>query len=183
LSGTVRIAGVPSDTLKVLKHTINDVHVQGSRFDTRDFFQDFPSIPILESFNPSQTDRLSFELRGRHLNATSAAVNSLRKLVLIYCRKPTTATIAHCLKQFQRLEYSALAFVTALELNVNFIRKTLPLTTQVLKLAMQARGGQGPFVEEESDICRKARNLMEVGGVLTEVSLRMRPELLRVPVL
>jgi hypothetical protein len=71
--------------------------------------------------------------------------------------------------------------VTALELNVNFIRETLPLTTQVLKLAMQARGGQGPFVEEESDICRKARNLMEVGGVLTDVSLHMRPELPRDP--
>lgn len=178
LSGTVRIASVPSTTLKYLKHlTINDV--QGSYFDTRDFFQDFPSIPILESFVYSQTDRLSFELQDRHLHAISAA-DSLRKLVLIDCRKLTTATIAHCLKRFQRLEYFALAFVTALELNVNFIRDTLPPTIQVLRLAIRNDRWKRPFVEEERDIYRTVGNLMEEGGgVLSDVSLDMRPELPR----
>ena len=180
LSGTVRIAGTPSTTLKNLKHlTISDV--QGSYFDTRDFFQDFPSIPILESFIYRQTDWLSFELRDRHLYAVSAAVNSLRKLVLIDCRKLTTATIAHCLKQFQRLEHFALAFVTATELEVNFIRDTLPPTIQVLRLAIRNQRWTRAFFVEEGDIYRAVGNLMEAGGALGEVSLYMRPELLTDP--
>lgn len=179
LSGTVRIAEVPSTTLKNLKHlTISDV--QGSYFDTRDFSQDFPSIPILESFIFSQIDWLSFKLQDRHLHAISAA-NSLRKLILIDCRELTTATIAHCLKQFQRLEHFALAFVTALELEVNFIRDTLPVTIQVLRLSIQ-NGRTKAFVDEEGDIYRSVGNLMEEGsGALSEVSLNIRPELLSDP--
>ena len=181
LSGTIRIAGVPSTTLNNLKHlTIKDV--QGSYFDTRDFFQDFPSIPFLESFVYSQTDPLSFELRDRHLHAISAATNTLRKLVLIECRKLTTATTAHCLKQLQRLEYLAVGFVTALELDVNFIRETLPRTIQVLKLAIRNERWTRAFVEEERDVYRTVGHLMEEGcGGLAEVSLDMRPEFLRDP--
>ncbi|KAF9650525.1 hypothetical protein BDM02DRAFT_3112059 [Thelephora ganbajun] len=181
LSGTVQIANTPSATLKNLKHlTINNV--QGSYFDTRDFSQDFPSIHTLESFIYSQTDRLSFELRDHHLHTISTAANSLRKLVLINCRKLTTATIAHCLKQFQRLEHFALALVTTLELEVNFIRDTLPPTIRILRLAIQNERWMRVFVDKEGDIYRTVGNLMqETGGVLTEVSLHMRPEFLRDP--
>ena len=180
LSGTVRIAGTPSTTLKNLKHlAFSDV--QGSYFDTRDFSKDFPSIPILESFFYSQTDLLSFELRDHHLHTISAA-NSLRKLVLIDCRKLTTATIAHCLKQLQLLEHFALSFVTALELEVNFIQDILPLTIQVLRLAIRNERWTRAFVDEERNIYRTVGNLMEEsGGVLREVSLHMRPELLKDP--
>jgi len=175
LSGAVRIASVPSTTLKNLKHlTINDV--QGSYFDNRDFSQHFPSISTLETFTYSQTDWLSFELRDHHLRAISTAASSLRKLVLIDCRKLTTATIAHCLKQFQRLEYFALALVTALELEVNFIA-CLPPTIQVLRLAIRNERWTEAFVDKEGDIYRTVVELMqEAGGVLTEVSLHMRPE-------
>lgn len=181
LSGTIRIANVPSTTLKNLKHlTINNV--QGSYFDTRDFFQDFPSISTLESFICGQTDWLSFELRDHHLHTISTAVNSLRKLVLIDCRKLTTATVAHCLKQFQRLEYFALALVTAVELEVNFIRDALPPTVQVLKLAIRNERWTRAFVDEESDIYRAVGELMqEPGGILTEVSLYLGPEFSRDP--
>ena len=181
LSGTIRIAGIPSTTLKNLKHlTFNDV--QGSYFDTRDLFQDFPSISTLESFICSQTNLLSFELRDRHLHTISVATHSLRKLVLIDCRKLTTATIAHCLKQFQQLEYFALAFVTTVELEVNFIRDTLPLTIQVLRLAIRNERWTRAFVAEEEGIYRTVGNLMEErGGMLSEVSLAMRQELLKDP--
>jgi len=176
LSGTVRFANVPSTTLKNLKHlTISNVH--GSYFDTRDFSQDFPSISILESFIYSQTDWLGFELRDHHLYTISTAVNSLRKLVLIDCRKLATVTIAHCLKQLQRLEYFALALVTTVELEANFIRDTLPPTIQVLKLAIRNGRWARAFIDKESDIYRTVGDLMqEAGGVLTEVSLDMRPE-------
>jgi hypothetical protein len=176
LSGTIRIASTPSTTLKNLKHlTINKV--QGSFFDTRDFLQDFPSIPTLESFIYTQTDRLNFELRDHHLHTLSIAASSLQKLVLIDCRKLTTATIAHCLRQFKRLEYFALALVTALELEVNFIRDTLPPTIQVLRLAIWNERWTRAFVDEEGDIYRTVGDLMrETGGALTEVSLYTRPE-------
>lgn len=175
LSGTVRIASVPATTLKNLKHlTINDV--QGSYFDNRDFSQCFPSISTLESFTYGRTDWLSFELRDHHLRAISAAASSLRKLVLIDCRKLTTATIAHCLEQFQRLEYFALALVTTLELEVNFIG-CLPPTIQVLRLAIRNEGWTKAFVEKESDIYGTVAKLMqEAGSVLAEVSLHMRPD-------
>ena len=176
LSGTVRFASAPPTTLKNLKHlTIDNVH--GSYFDTRDFFQDFPSISTLESFIYSQTDRLGFEIWDRHLHTISTAVNSLRKLVLIDCRKLTTATIAHCLKQLQRLEYFALALVTAVELEVNFIRDALPPTIQVLRLAIRNGRWTRAFIGKEGDIYRTVGHLMqEVGGVLAEVSLDMRSE-------
>lgn len=174
LSGTVRIANSPSTTLKNLKHlTMSDV--QGSYFDNRNLLQDFPSIPTLESFTYSQTDWLSFELRDHHLHAITAAADSLRNLVLIDCRKLTTATIAHCLRQFRRLEYLALAFVTALELEVNFIRGALPPTIQVLRLAIRNERWTRPFIDEEGDIYRAVGELMqESGGVLTGVSLHAR---------
>ena len=179
LSGTIRLANAPSTTLKNLKHiTISDV--QGSYFDTRDFFQDFPSISTLESFICSQTDRLGFELCDHHLHTISTAVDSLRKLVLIGCRKLTTATIAHCLKQFQRLEYFALALVTTVELEVNFIRDVLPSTIQVLRLAIRNDRWMKEFVDEEGDIYQAVGELMqEAGGVLAEVSLCVRPEFSR----
>ena len=176
LSGTVRIASVPSTTLKNLKHlTINDV--QGSYFDNRDFSQHFPSISTLESFIYGRTDWLSFELRDHHLHAISTAASSLRKLVLIDCRKLTTATIAHCLKQFQRLEYFALALVTTLELEVNFIG-CLPPTIQVLRLTIRNEEWTKAFVGEEGDIYGAVVEtlIQEAGGVLTEVSLHMRTE-------
>ena len=180
LSGTVRIANIPSTTLKNLKH-LTIINVQGSYFDNRDFTRDFPFIPSLESFAYSQTDRLDFELRDHHLHTISTAVGSLRKLVLIDCRKLTTATIAHCLKQFQRLEYFALAFVTALELEVNFIRE-VPPTIQVLRLAIRNERWTNAFVDKEGDIYRTVGELMQrAGGVLTNVSLHMRPELFRDP--
>jgi len=176
LSGTVRIANTPSTTLKNLKHLTID-NAQGSYFDTRDFLQDFPSIQILESFSYGQSDRLSFELRDHHLHTISTATTSLHKLVLIDCRKLTTATIAHCLKQFQRLEYFALALVTTLELEVNFIRDVLPSTIQVLRLAIRSGMWTRPFIDEEGDIYRTVGSLVrEDGGVLAEVSLYMRPE-------
>ena len=176
LSGTVRIAGSPSTTLKNLKHlTMSDL--QGSYFDNRDLLQDFPSIPTLESFTYRQTDWLSFELRDHHLHAISAAAGSLRNLVLIDCRKLTTATIAHCLGQFQRLEYLALALVTTLELEANFIRGVLPPTIQVLRLAIRNERWTRPFVDEEGDIYRAVRELMqEHSGVLTDVSLHARQD-------
>ena len=177
LSGTVRIANTQSTTLKNLKHlTISDV--QGSYFDTRDFLQDFPSIPTLESFIYGRADWLSFELRDHHLRAISTAANSLRKLVLIDCRKLATATIAYCLKQLQRLEYFALALVTTLELEVNFIKDVLPPTIQVLRLAIRNERWTRAFVDREGDIYRSVGELMrEAGGALTEVSLHMRSEL------
>ena len=111
------------------------------------------------------------------MHVISAATTTLRKLVLIDCRKLTTATIAHCLKQFQRLEYFALALVTALELEVNFITD-VPPTIQVLRLAIRNEGWTKAFVDKEGDIYRTVGELMrEAGGVLTEVSLDMRPEL------
>lgn len=176
LSGTVRFANTPSTTLKNLKHlTIDNVH--GSYFDTRDFSQDFPSVSTLESFIHSQTGRLGFELRDHHLHTISTAVNSLRKLVLIDCRELATATIAHCLNQFQRLEYFALALVTTVELEVNFIRDVLPPTIQVLRLAIRHGRWTRAFVDKESDIYRSVGDLMqEAGGVLAEVSLDMRPK-------
>ena len=176
LSGTVRFANVPSTTLKNLKHlTISNVH--GSYFDTRDFSQDFPSFSTLESFTYSQTGWLGFELRDHHLHTISTAVNSLRKLVLIDCRKLATATIAHCLKQLQRLEHFALALVTTVELEVNFIRDAIPPTVQVLKLAIRNGRWARAFVDKESDIYRTVGDLMrEAGGVLTEVCLDMRSE-------
>lgn len=176
LSGTVRIAASPSTTLKNLKHlTMSDV--QGSYFDNRDLLQDFPSIPTLESFTHNQTDWLGFELRDHHLHALSAAANSLRNLVLIDCRKLTTATIAHCLRQFQRLEYFALALVTTLELEANFIRGVLPPTIQVLRLAIRNERWTRPFVDEEGDIYRAVGELMqEHSGALTDVSLHARQE-------
>ena len=70
LSGTVRIANLPSITLKNLKHlTINNI--QGSYFGNRDFSQDFPSISTLESFIYSQTEWLSFELRASSFGITT----------------------------------------------------------------------------------------------------------------
>ena len=181
LSGTIRIANVPSTTLKNLKHLTFD-NVQGSYFDTRDFFQYFPSIPTLESFAFNQINWLGFELRDRHLYAISAAAGSLRKLVLINCRKLTTATIAHCLERFQRLEYFALALVTAVELEVNFIRDALPPTIQVLRLSIRNERWTKPFVDEEGNIYRAVGELMQkTGGVLTEVSLYTRSEFLRDP--
>lgn len=181
LSGTIRISSSPSTTLKNLKHlVINDV--QGSYFDTRDLFQDFPSISALESFIHSQTDRLSFELRDHHLHAISTAASSLRKLVLIDCRKLTSATVAHCLKQFQRLEYLALALVTAVELEVNFIRNVLPPTIQVLRLAIRNEKWTRAFIDEEGDIYRAVGELIQgADGGPTEVSLYMRSEFSRDP--
>ena len=181
LSGTVRFATMPSTTLKNLKHlTISNVH--GSYFDTRDFSKDFPSVSTLESFIYSQTGWLGFELRDHHLHTISTAVNSLRKLVLIDCRKLATVTIAHCLNQLQRLEYFALALVTTVELEVNFIRDALPSTIQVLKLAIRNGRWARAFVDKESDIYRTVGGLMqEAGGVLTEVCLDMRSELLKDP--
>ena len=181
LSGTVRIAGIPSATLKNLKRlTFSDV--QGSYFDTRDFSQVFPSIPILESFIYSLGDWLGFELCDHHLRAMTAATNSLRKLVLIDVRKLTTATIAHCLKQFRRLEHFALALVTTVELEVNFIRDSLPLTIQVLRLEIRNQKWTRAFVDEEREIYRTVGKFMEESGsALSEVSLHMRPELLEDP--
>ena len=181
LSGSIRIAKTPTATLKNLKHlTIKNVH--GSYFDTRDLLQDFPSIPTLESFIYVQTESLSFELRDYHLHTLSTAASSLRKLVLIDCRKLTTATIAHCIKQFKRLEYFALALVTALELEVNFIRDTLPSTVQVLRLAIRNERWTRAYIDEEGGIYRAVGHLMqEAGGALTEVSLYMRPEFSKDP--
>ena len=181
LSGTARFANTQTTTLKHLKHlTIDNVH--GSYFDTRDLSQDIPSISTLESFIYSQTDRLGFQLLDHHLHTISTAVNSLRKLVLIDCRKLTTATIAHCLEQLQRLEYFALALVTAVELDVNFIQNTLPPTIQVLRLAIRNGRWTRAFIDKERDIYRTVGELMqEAGGVLAEVSLDVRPEFSRDP--
>ena len=67
--------------------------------------------------------------------------------------------------------------MTAVELEVNFIRDALPPTIQVLRLSIWNGRWTRAFIDKEGDIYRTVGNLMqEAGGVLTEVSLHMRPE-------
>ena len=67
--------------------------------------------------------------------------------------------------------------MTALELEVNFVRGVLPPTIQVLRVAIRNERWTKAFVDKESDIYGAVGELMqESDGVLTEVSLHMRPE-------
>jgi hypothetical protein len=123
------------------------VDARGTYFDTT-CFRALAHTP-LESFAYRHGGPLAYELRDAHLAGLLAGAprTSLRRLVLLWCTRLSTAALADCVRALPSLDYFALALVVPDKLTPDFVR-ALPPTLRTFKYQVSLRRFSPPFRTE-----------------------------------
>jgi hypothetical protein len=126
------------------------VSVKGNYFDTHSFavLRDAPLV----SFAHVQADSLAYDIRDDHLQALvtgdGGVGRTLRTLILVGCRRLTTAGVATCVRALPMLEYFALALVMQDRPSEEFVC-VLPRCLRVLKIRLARALRWSPSYAEE----------------------------------
>lgn len=156
LSGDCRLPKAnPAQALRSLNlHAITSNHFDIHPIDTT--FTDCR----LESFVYRMGHRMGFEMRDQHLQSLvkpDSIGSHLRKLVLLECKRFTTAVLSECLSQLKQLEYFALSMVTHNELRTNFVTA---LAKSIKTVKLHVVEGSSPLIEGENALCDALEEMM-----------------------